>query len=218
MSVWVAGISAAVTVGAALYSSNQQKQAAKGAAAAQTNAANQANQTQISIYDQNRQDQAPWRNAGANSVGYLSYLMGVPGYESWKPGDYSAVPQNGTSSTGSSTSAGKSGYNLLTGFGNHVTSPGGILGYSGIGGDPLGVLGIGFSAHPQGSETPAGQTSSGAPQMGLKQQPGGGRDTGFFGRNGMKLQMYQSPSDPNFQMLPSGTHFLGPDGIERVKH
>lgn len=205
MSVWVAGISAAVTVGAALYTSNQQKQAAKGAAAAQQSAANQANNTQLSMYDQNRQDQAPWRNAGANSVGYLSYLMGVPGYQNWKPGDYTTQPQTapdqGAAAGGGSSK--KGGWNPVTGFGSTLWSPGGVLGGADGG---LGMV-FGFNARPPGGgETPAGQ---GGDQISNMRRPLGGP---------YKLQTYQSPSDPNFQMLPSGTHFLGPDGVERVKH
>lgn len=47
-------------------------QATKKAIEAQTNAANQANQTQRDIYDQQRQDQMPWYSAGIDALGNLT--------------------------------------------------------------------------------------------------------------------------------------------------
>lgn len=32
------------------------------------------------------------------------------------------------------------------------------------------------------------------------------------------LPKFSSPSDPGFANLPSGAHFIGPDGVERIKH
>lgn len=66
---------AVITVGGGLVAANQAKQAAKG----QTNAANQANALARSEYDQNRLDQAPWREAGGAAVGRLSTLLGLSG-------------------------------------------------------------------------------------------------------------------------------------------
>lgn len=39
---------------------------------AQTNAANQSNATQLAMYNQNRADMQPWREAGVNALGQLS--------------------------------------------------------------------------------------------------------------------------------------------------
>lgn len=66
---------AVITVGGGLVAANQAKQAAKG----QANAANQANQLAASEYEQNRLDQAPWRQAGGAAVGRLSTLLGLSG-------------------------------------------------------------------------------------------------------------------------------------------
>ena len=52
----------------------------QNAASAQTSAASNANSTQQAMYNQTRQDQTPWRNAGGSALGQLSYMMGLPGY------------------------------------------------------------------------------------------------------------------------------------------
>ncbi len=52
----------------------------QNAASAQQNAANQSNQTQWNMYNQTRNDQAPWRGVGGAAVNQLGYLMGLPGY------------------------------------------------------------------------------------------------------------------------------------------
>ena len=49
------------------------------ASSAQQSAANSANQTQLSMYNQTRADQTPWRVAGGNAVGALSSYYGLPG-------------------------------------------------------------------------------------------------------------------------------------------
>ena len=64
MSMVAVGIGAAVSVAGGLVAANQAKQAAKG----QANAAKQANQLAASEYEQNRLDQAPWREAGGAAV------------------------------------------------------------------------------------------------------------------------------------------------------
>lgn len=77
-------------VAGALISSNASRQAAKSAA----NAANRATDTQWRMYEQGRDDQAPWREAGAWSLGQLRELM-APGGEfnrSFTMQDYQADP------------------------------------------------------------------------------------------------------------------------------
>lgn len=65
------------------------------ALAAQTNAANQANATQMKMFEQNRQDMQPWRQAGASALNQLQsklpelsrsftmqdFMSGDPGYQ-----------------------------------------------------------------------------------------------------------------------------------------
>lgn len=214
MSVWVAGISAAVTIGATIYNSQQQKKANQAAIDAQTNAANQANATQLGLYGQQRADQAPWRNAGANSVGYLSYLMGVPGYQSWKPVDFSTSPTPTTTTPDAGSSSGKKGgWNPVTGFGDKLWSTGGVLGGADGG---LSLFGLAAPPRNTGGETATGPTSGNAATM---------RDRNHGDPNnrrpmmaGAGLPTFSSPTDPGFQQLPSGAHFIGPDGMERMKH
>lgn len=71
---WGAAIAAGTVVagvaGSAIASSN--------AAGAQTAAANSANATQLQMYNQTRQDQTPWRNAGGSAVSALSSYYGLP--------------------------------------------------------------------------------------------------------------------------------------------
>jgi hypothetical protein len=71
---WVAvAIGGAAVIGGVVSSSNASK-----AASAQTNAANQADATQLQMYNQTRQDQTPWRLAGGNAVNALSSYYGLP--------------------------------------------------------------------------------------------------------------------------------------------
>ena len=58
--------------GASIYAGNK-------AASAQESAASNANSTQLSMYNQTRADQAPWRAAGGNAVGALNNWYGLPG-------------------------------------------------------------------------------------------------------------------------------------------
>lgn len=62
---------AVIGAGASVYSSNQ-------AANAQQDAANQATGTQISMYNQTRADQAPWRQAGGEALNALQGFYGLP--------------------------------------------------------------------------------------------------------------------------------------------
>ncbi len=68
MSGWVAG---AVVVGGVVGAVASSSAASK-AAHAQENAANTASQTQLQMYNQTRDDQAPWRTAGGTAIGQLS--------------------------------------------------------------------------------------------------------------------------------------------------
>ena len=189
MSVWVAGITAAVALGSAYMN----KESARKAANSQIDAANQANTTQTNIYNNQTKLMAPWRNAGASSVEYLSYLMGVPGYENWQPGmdmgtGKKAAPSQQTPHVP---------YNGAT-----------FLSSTGATGDPLNVFGgFGLSTHPQtGNETASAPTQQPTLAMGGQQMGQGG------------LPRFNSPMDAGFQQLPSGAQFMGPDGIVRRKH
>jgi hypothetical protein len=66
-----AGVAAA-GVGVGAYEANK-------AAGVQRDAARNANQTQLGMYNQTREDQTPWRTAGGNAVGALSSWYGLPG-------------------------------------------------------------------------------------------------------------------------------------------
>jgi hypothetical protein len=69
---------AVVGAGATVYSANK-------ASSSQQNAANQANSTQLAMYNQTRADQTPWRVAGGNAVGALSSYYGLPGADGSTP-------------------------------------------------------------------------------------------------------------------------------------
>lgn len=51
--------------------------AADKAVSAQTDAANQANATQLRMYNQNRQDLSPWRTTGAAAQNKLAMMLGI---------------------------------------------------------------------------------------------------------------------------------------------
>lgn len=68
---------AAVAAAGAAYSSNQQKKAAKGAANAQERASNQANDTQLQMYNQSREDSLPWLHTGEAALNKLGALYGL---------------------------------------------------------------------------------------------------------------------------------------------
>ncbi len=72
---------AAVGAGLSYYNGQQQAKAAKKAGEMQAASADKASKAQLEMYYQNRSDMMPWMTAGTNSVNYLSYLMGLPGYE-----------------------------------------------------------------------------------------------------------------------------------------
>ena len=70
-------VAAAVIGGAVVGGVASSKAASKGAKA-QTDAANQSNETERYIYDQTREDQLPWQDAGRAG---LNSLMGLYGFE-----------------------------------------------------------------------------------------------------------------------------------------
>lgn len=107
-----AGAAAVGTVAAgAISSSNASK-----AAGAQVAAANSADQTQLAMYNQTRDDQAPWRTAGSNALTALQGYYGLGGTAPTTAG--SSVPgsqaglaksvgtQNGGMVTGSASGPG----------------------------------------------------------------------------------------------------------------
>lgn len=72
------GIETAILGAAAIggISANQQAKAAKKGAEAQADASKQANATELQIYNQNREDMAPYRQAGENALMQLMRLQG----------------------------------------------------------------------------------------------------------------------------------------------
>lgn len=68
-----------ISAAAAVYGAVSSANASSNAADAQTNAANQSNATQLQIYNQQRQDQQPWRQAGGQALNALSQYYGLGG-------------------------------------------------------------------------------------------------------------------------------------------
>jgi hypothetical protein len=73
---WVA----VAVVGGAVIGGVATSQAGSKAASAQKHAADQANSTELAMYDQNREDQAPYRDIGYQALGELGRGMGFGGY------------------------------------------------------------------------------------------------------------------------------------------
>lgn len=67
----MSGIATAV-VASAVIGGVVASDSSRRAANAQKDAANQASQTELQQYNQNREDMAPWREAGANALGQLT--------------------------------------------------------------------------------------------------------------------------------------------------
>lgn len=63
---------AAAVIGSAVVGGVASSSASDKAAGAQTDAANQANKTELDMYNQNREDAQPWRNAGITALGQLT--------------------------------------------------------------------------------------------------------------------------------------------------
>ena len=68
---------AAAIAGGAVIGGVASYAGASKSASAQRDAANTASQTQLQMYNQTREDQAPWRQAGSAAVGALSNYYGV---------------------------------------------------------------------------------------------------------------------------------------------
>jgi hypothetical protein len=85
MSGWVAG----ATVVGSLIGAN----ASKKAASTQAAAAGQASDLQREMFQQTREDQEPWRQAGINALGEMQRTAGnVPGAFKFGMGDFQADP------------------------------------------------------------------------------------------------------------------------------
>ena len=83
---------AAVTLTSAVVASKAQSDAAKKAASTAAGAAGQATQSQLDMYNQTREDQAPWTKAGGEAVGALMGTGGNQGLIQKGPGEF--VPEN----------------------------------------------------------------------------------------------------------------------------
>jgi Sec-independent protein translocase protein TatA len=76
-----------------LFGASKQAGAAKDAAAATAAATDQATQLQREMYQQTREDQAPYRTAGYNALAEMQRTAGnVPGAFKFGAGDYQADP------------------------------------------------------------------------------------------------------------------------------
>lgn len=76
---WIAVGGAAVGIVGDVLASNASSDAADSAAQAQTNAANQANATQLQIYNQNTANAKPFMDTGVAANNQLAALMGLNG-------------------------------------------------------------------------------------------------------------------------------------------
>lgn len=72
-------IAMGVSAATGLVGAKMQSSAAKNAAKTQAGSADKALALQERIYNQNRQDQMPWLNAGGSAVSQLARLTGVGG-------------------------------------------------------------------------------------------------------------------------------------------
>jgi hypothetical protein len=85
----IAVVGAAVVGGVASnMAAKKSASAARDAANTSAGAANNATALQEEMYQQTREDQAPWRDVGASGVNQLAYLMGLPskGFETGEVG------------------------------------------------------------------------------------------------------------------------------------
>jgi len=82
-----------VPAAVSLFSANKQSKAAQSAAAATAAATDEATQLQREMYQQTREDQAPYREAGYNALAQMQRTAGnVPGAFKFGAGDYQADP------------------------------------------------------------------------------------------------------------------------------
>ena len=96
MSGWVAGaiaVSSIVGASTARSAAKTQAGAAEKAAETQKEVADQQVALQREMYQQTREDQAPWRQAGVNALGVMQRTAGdVPGAFKFGAADYTADP------------------------------------------------------------------------------------------------------------------------------
>ena len=89
---------AAAIAGAAVVGGVVTTVAANKSASAQRDAARTSSDTQLAMYDQTREDQAPWRAAGGQAVNSLSQWYGLGGVNqgngTQQPTDYNAILSN----------------------------------------------------------------------------------------------------------------------------
>lgn len=103
---------AAIAAGGAILGGVMSSQGAQGAAQTQANAANQATQAELQMYNQNVQRLAPWTGAGSSALGTLQGLMPSlttpfsaaqyqqsPGYQ-WQLGQGINAIQNSAAASG----------------------------------------------------------------------------------------------------------------------
>lgn len=81
---------AAAIVGAAVVGAVASNSAAKKAAKAQQGAADAANATQLEMYYQSREDQAPWQQAGTQGLNALTNALGLVNEQNFDKGAYLA--------------------------------------------------------------------------------------------------------------------------------
>src|SRR5690349_11922569 len=95
-----AAITAAVIgAGAVVYGANKASSASHDASRAQQAAAQDANNTQLQMYNQTREDQTPWRTGGGQAVDALSRFWGLGGTSGAT--DTGVDPSTGYALTGS---------------------------------------------------------------------------------------------------------------------
>lgn len=79
MGDWTDVIGGVAGAAASIYGANKQADAAKDAAQSSQQGTDASLALQKQIYDQNREDQAPWRAAGQSALGYLTNGYGTDG-------------------------------------------------------------------------------------------------------------------------------------------
>jgi hypothetical protein len=75
MVIAAAGVAAAATIGSAAISASSQSKASKEAAQTQAESSDAATQLQREMWQQQRQDIAPWREAGVQALGGLQRMI-----------------------------------------------------------------------------------------------------------------------------------------------
>lgn len=166
-------VTAAVVAGGAVASSEINAGAAGKAASAQQNAANTASNTQLTMYNQSRDDQTPWRNAGGAAIGALSNYYGLPGADGKTP-DPSVTAANDNKMIQSLP-----GYQFGMNQGNQAVqrdlAAKGLLG-SGAAGKALTQYGQGYASQQSGQYLNGLQSLAGIGQTSVAQ-------TGALGAN-----------------------------------